>query len=31
MLRELLEDKMGWEMPEMGELTRPKPKKRRKH
>ncbi len=31
MLRELLEDKMGWEMPEMGELVRPKPKKRRKH
>ena len=31
MLRELLEEKMGWEMPEMTEAVRPKPKKRRKH
>ena len=30
-LRELLEEKMGWEMPEMTEAVRPKPKKRRKH
>jgi DNA-directed RNA polymerase subunit omega len=30
-LRELLEDKIGWEMPEAAELVRPTPKKRRKH
>jgi len=28
-LRELLEDKIGWEMPEPVELVRPQPKKRR--
>lgn len=31
-LREILEDKIGWEMPEPEEVTRPAPKKRvRKH
>ena len=30
-LREIIEDKMGWEMPEVAALERPKPKKRRKH
>ena len=29
-LRELLEDKIGWEMPEPVELVRPQPKKRKK-
>jgi hypothetical protein len=29
-LRELLEDKIGWEMPEPEELVRPQPKKRKK-
>jgi DNA-directed RNA polymerase subunit omega len=29
-LRELLEDKIGWDMPEPVELVRPQPKKRRK-
>jgi len=29
-LRELLEEKIGWEMPEPVELIRPQPKKRRK-
>ena len=29
-LRELLEDKNGWEMPEPVELVRPAPKKRKK-
>ena len=29
-LREILEDKIGWEMPELTELVRPQPKKRRK-
>jgi len=30
-LREIIEEKMGWEMPELAELTRPVRKKRRKH
>jgi DNA-directed RNA polymerase subunit omega len=30
-LREIIEEKIGWEMPEMTELVRPKAKKRRKH
>jgi DNA-directed RNA polymerase subunit K/omega len=30
-LREIIEEKMGWEMPELVELTRPVAKKRRKH
>ena len=30
-LREIIEDKMGWEMPELVELTRPVRKKTRKH
>jgi DNA-directed RNA polymerase subunit omega len=30
-LREIIEEKIGWEMPELVELTRPVPKKRRKH
>ena len=30
-LREILEEKVGWEMPELVELTRPQPKKRKKH
>lgn len=29
-LREIIEDKIGWEMPEVTELIRPLPKKRRK-
>jgi len=29
-LREMLEDKIGWEMPEPVELVRPQPKKRKK-
>ena len=29
-LREILEDKIGWELPETVELVRPQPKKRRK-
>jgi DNA-directed RNA polymerase subunit omega len=29
-LREIIEDKIGWEMPEITELVRPQPKKRRK-
>jgi DNA-directed RNA polymerase subunit omega len=29
-LREILEEKIGWEMPEMVELVRPQAKKRRK-
>ncbi|MGA3285241.1 MAG: DNA-directed RNA polymerase subunit omega [Verrucomicrobiota bacterium] len=29
-LREILEEKMGWELPEPVELIRPQPKKRRK-
>ena len=29
-LRELLEDKIGWEMPELVEVVRPLPKKRKK-
>jgi len=30
-LREILEDKVGWDMPEIAVLERPKAKKRRKH
>ena len=30
-LLEIIEDKIGFEMPEMVELTRPSPKKRKKH
>jgi len=30
-LREILEEKIGWEMPELEAVTRPVPKKRRKH
>ena len=30
-LTEIIEDKMGWEMPEIVELTRPVAKKRKKH
>jgi len=30
-LREIIEEKVGWEMPELVELTRPVPKKRKKH
>jgi len=30
-LREINEDKMGWEMPELVELIRATPKKRKKH
>lgn len=30
-LREIIEEKVGWEMPELVELTRPTPKKRKKH
>ena len=29
-LREILEEKIGWEMPDMIELVRPAPKKRKK-
>lgn len=30
-LREIIEDKIGFEMPEFAELVRPTPKKRKKH
>jgi len=30
-LREIIEDKIGWEMPEELQLVEPTPKKRRKH
>ena len=30
-LREIIEEKMGWELPELVALTRPVSKKRRKH
>ncbi len=30
-LREIIEEKVGFEMPEVVELTRPGPKKRKKH
>jgi DNA-directed RNA polymerase subunit omega len=30
-LREIIEDKMGWELPEPIALVRPAPKKRKKH
>jgi len=30
-LLEIIEGKMGWEMPEIVELARPTPKKRKKH
>ena len=30
-LTEIIEEKMGWEMPELVELTRAVPKKRKKH
>ena len=30
-LREILEEKIGWELPELEAVTRPTPKKRRKH
>ena len=30
-LREIIEEKMGWEMPEVVTLTRPTGKKRKKH
>ena len=30
-LLEIIEEKMGWEMPELVELTRPVGKKRKKH
>jgi len=30
-LREIIEERIGFEMPELGELVRPAPKKRRKH
>jgi DNA-directed RNA polymerase subunit K/omega len=30
-LLEIIEDKMGWEMPEPVELVKPAPKKRRRH
>jgi DNA-directed RNA polymerase subunit omega len=30
-LLEIIEDKMGWEIPELGELTRPVGRKRKKH
>lgn len=29
-LREIIEDKIGWEMPDVTELVRPQPRKRRK-
>jgi DNA-directed RNA polymerase subunit omega len=30
-LREIIEDKIGFDLPEILELTRPQPRKRRKH
>ncbi|HEU6447675.1 MAG TPA: DNA-directed RNA polymerase subunit omega [Verrucomicrobiae bacterium] len=30
-LKEIIEEKIGWEMPEITALEHPKPKKRRKH
>ncbi len=30
-LREIIEEKIGWEMPEIAPLERPKAKKRKKH
>ena len=30
-LREIIEEKIGWEMPEIAEVVRPTPKKRKKH
>ena len=30
-LREIIEDKMGWDLPEPVELVRPTPRKRKKH
>lgn len=30
-LREIVEDKMGWDLPEPVELVRPTPRKRKKH
>ena len=30
-LREIIEEKIGWEMPELVELVRPAPRKRKKH
>ena len=30
-LREIIEEKIGWDLPERLELVRPAPKKRRKH
>ncbi len=30
-LREIIEEKIGWDLPEPVELTRPMPKKRKKH
>jgi len=30
-LREIIEEKIGWDLPEPAELTRPATKKRRKH
>lgn len=30
-LREIIEEKIGWEMPEQVELVRPTPKKRKRH
>jgi len=29
-LREIIEEKIGWEMPDVTELIRPQPRKRRK-
>jgi len=29
-LQEILQEKIGWEMPELTELVRPQPKKRKK-
>lgn len=30
-LREIIEERMGWDMPELAELVRPAAKKRKKH
>jgi DNA-directed RNA polymerase subunit omega len=30
-LREIIEEKIGWEMPELTEVVRPTPRKRKKH